>query len=512
MNITNNENKTNITNTIKKNSNYSPNMENKNMKKISQTNVRKNVKVLEFEDVISREQLLKENKTNFNKSISSNIINFSIYDKKNIINISNENINIDNLNNNGNINNDKNNNLNDTNKKSIVENSVLLEKNDYYINNTNTYNNKISNDATLNIISPRNSEEQILSNLPLKNENGKDNKIEDEKEDETIKKNNSINEKQNDASNIINTNPININYEINKGKEKEENIIETKKENSKINEVNNDETINNDNNDINSDFSKDFYSKTMKINKNKTSFNNYNTNFNDIKLNYLTEFYSPNPNKSLLLEQQNKIINEKKSEKTQENNNKEKIENEEEEEKEELEDEVGSIDEFNNVNDNRSVLSTYIFSSIHLTENKSVAPSVGTKTDCQDINSNFNDAVSNRGGIGLIPKGMNSKEFEFKFDKGMNFIPFINGPKNNNNKMNVNILNIQMNNSIKKMKEKISEKDKLIKKNNDNIIHMKKKIKIIDDESKQYERWIQKEEDENERLVCLLNYLMGKKS
>ena len=61
------------------------------------------------------------------------------------------------------------------------------------------------------------------------------------------------------------------------------------------------------------------------------------------------------------------------------------------------------------------------------------------------------------------------------------------------------------------MKEKISEKDKLIKKNNDNIIHMKKKIKIIDDESKQYERWIQKEEDENERLVCLLNYLMGKK-
>ena len=106
---------------------------------------------------------------------------------------------------------------------------------------------------------------------------------------------------------------------------------------------------------------------------------------------------------------------------------------------------------------------------------------------------------------------MNSKEFEFKFDKGMNFIPFINGPKNNNNKMNVNILNIQMNNSIKKMKEKISEKDKLIKKNNDNIIHMKKKIKIIDDESKQYERWIQKEEDENERLVCLLNYLMGKK-
>ena len=109
--------------------------------------------------------------------------------------------------------------------------------------------------------------------------------------------------------------------------------------------------------------------------------------------------------------------------------NKKNEDNEEENVKDELEDEVGSIDEFNNVNDNRSVLSTYIFSSIHLTENKSVAPSVGTKTDCQDINSNFNDAVSNRGGIGLIPKGMNSKEFEFKFDKGMNFIPFINGPK-----------------------------------------------------------------------------------
>ena len=37
---------------------------------------------------------------------------------------------------------------------------------------------------------------------------------------------------------------------------------------------------------------------------------------------------------------------------------------------------------------------------------------------------------------------------------------------------------------------------------------MKKKIKKIDEENKQYEGWIEKEQDENQRLTYLLNYLM----
>lgn len=52
---------------------------------------------------------------------------------------------------------------------------------------------------------------------------------------------------------------------------------------------------------------------------------------------------------------------------------------------------VGSIDEFKGANDNRSVLSSYIFTSVHLTENKSIAPSVYTKSDYQELISNYGD-------------------------------------------------------------------------------------------------------------------------
>ena len=125
--------------------------------------------------------------------------------------------------------------------------------------------------------------------------------------------------------------------------------------------------------------------------------------------------------------------------------------------------------------------------------------------------SNYNDITSNKGGAKLIPPCINNKEFEFRFDKGMNFIPFINGPKNNNNQNVNNFINYQMNNSIKKMREKINETNKLIKTNNDNINNIKKKISNIEEESKQYDRWIQKEEEENERLIHFLNFLLENK-
>ena len=94
----------------------------------------------------------------------------------------------------------------------------------------------------------------------------------------------------------------------------------------------------------------------------------------------------------------------------------------------------------------------------------------------------------------------------------MNFIPYLNGPKNYQNNPSINnFLNIQYNNEIKKMKEKINNKDLLIKKNNDNIINIKQKIKNFEEESKQYERWIEKESEDNKNLMFLLNYLMQNK-
>ena len=38
---------------------------------------------------------------------------------------------------------------------------------------------------------------------------------------------------------------------------------------------------------------------------------------------------------------------------------------------------------------------------------------------------------------------------------------------------------------------------------------MKKKIEIMDNEERQYQRWIEKEEEENENLIYLLNFLMN---
>ena len=88
-------------------------------------------------------------------------------------------------------------------------------------------------------------------------------------------------------------------------------------------------------------------------------------------------------------------------------------------------------------------------------------------------------------------------------------MPYLN--RNNNMNMNNYYWNSQMNNAIKKMKEKINNKETLINKNNQKINGMKQKIKKIEEESKQYEKWIEKEDEENKKLRFLLNYLTDNK-
>ena len=98
--------------------------------------------------------------------------------------------------------------------------------------------------------------------------------------------------------------------------------------------------------------------------------------------------------------------------------------------------------------------------------------------------------------MGIIPVELkNNKEVEIRMD---------NLHRNSKNYF----ISMRMN-EIKRKKEKINEKEKLIKNNYDNIDKMKKKIEIMDNEERQYQRWIEKEEEENENLIYLLNFLMN---
>ena len=215
----------------------------------------------------------------------------------------------------------------------------------------------------------------------------------------------------------------------------------------------------------------------------------------------MTEFYSniPQEKESILLEE-NKSSNNKEQKSTDKDNEEENI-------KDELEDEVGSIDEFHNINDNRSIISSYVFTSVHLTESRSIAQSTYSKSEYQDGISNYNDLTSSRGGLNFIHSLTNNKEFEFRIDKDANFIPFLKDSKNLQFKHNNSIIfNMQIN--IKKLKEKIEDKNKLINDNIKEITELKVKIKDIEEESKQYERWIENEEAEKEKLTCFLNFLM----
>ena len=79
---------------------------------------------------------------------------------------------------------------------------------------------------------------------------------------------------------------------------------------------------------------------------------------------------------------------------------------------EEIEDEVGSIDEFNNANDNRSILSSYIFSSVRPTEsNKSFVSSIYGRSESQDLLSNYNEIMSNKG-MRILPVDINNTNKE----------------------------------------------------------------------------------------------------
>ena len=104
--------------------------------------------------------------------------------------------------------------------------------------------------------------------------------------------------------------------------------------------------------------------------------------------------------------------------------------------------------------------------------------------------------MSNKG-MRIFPVYMNNnnKEVEIRMD---------NLYKNSKNYF----LSMQMN-QIKKLKDKITDKEKIINNNYSSIEKLKNKMEKMEEEGRQYERWIEKEEEENENLVYLLNFLIG---
>jgi hypothetical protein len=406
----------------------------------------RNINKFELEDKISQEQLLWKNKSNLNKSINSNIINTN-----------------PNLIQNNNIKEENNNKIN-----SLTNNIPKVEKN---INPINNLMNKIPVNIDNGITCDKEKEE-IPHNKEIINNDIKP--IKSQRENRTIQqklnsKFSSVNNDNNSFNSVVEL-KANLNN-IKQNLIKENKII--KKE-----EVNNIEEIN----DINNlETKRDMLDKTDVLESQSLKGNN-NSNLDikeGIKLNYLTEFYP-----SIL-----KSENKKEEESKKPSMKKESL-------SEEIEDEVGSIDEFNNANDNRSILSSYIFSSVRPTEsNKSFVSSIYGRSESQDLLSNYNEIMSNKG-MRILPVDINNtnKEVEIKMD---------NLYRNSKNYF----ISMQMN-QVRKMKEKIGEKEKQIKNNYDSIEKMKKKIEKMENEGRQYERWIEKEEEENENLIYLLNFLI----
>jgi len=468
---------------------------------LNSRSIRKELFEFEFEENITKDQFIqKQNRSNYTRNIFTKKNSQSDIEKRmkeftknnnNQIKSNNSNVFKENIRNKiySNSYNNK-----DNKSRNIIINNNLIQKNE--LCSHSDYDNEINSIFNTNKLNTENKENKTIPN----NKSGNSNKIENKNINIQIKEKN---ENIMDNINLFfsDKNRINDNYddENHMNIEKTENSISTVKEGENNINLNERENLNDENNiinDINSENDENKYSKTYNKKrelKNKAEFDN---NTVVPKLNYLSEFYSNIPQ-----EKDGKSTNNKDQKSIEKDNEEESI-------KDELEDEVGSIDEFHNINDNRSIISSYIFTSVNLTDSRSIAQTAYTKSEYHDGISNYNDLTSSRGGLNFIHSLTKSKEFEFRIDKDANFVPFLKESRNFQYKHNSIAFNMQINNSIKKIKEKIEDKNKLINDNKKEIIELEEKIKDVEEESRQYEEWIEKEEAEKKELICFLNFLM----
>ena len=198
----------------------------------------------------------------------------------------------------------------------------------------------------------------------------------------------------------------------------------------------------------------------------------------------------------------------------------------------EIEEEHESDGESKKINDSKSIISNYIVAPlIGIQDIKSFAPSIYSKSEFKDNISNINDLTSNKPGGILLTPGINETEIEIMNENGKEFKSFIETPRASgtynkgftHKNINYNTINSNMNNNyyikfsstnnksmnykMKNICDQINNTASEIKKLNERIMTIDDKIQIYEECSKKYELWIEKEEEENELLINMLNFL-----
>ena len=277
-----------------------------------------------------------------------------------------------------------------------------------------------------------------------------------------------------------------------------------------------------------------------KINKKNDILSKSQQDFDNIeyKLNYIDENYFKDKNNTNIIKKEINEINNIKENIDTNNNN---INKNTEKEKEnnlivnnilDLEGDIESADdeeESKKINDSKSIISNYIVSPLlpHNEKIRSNTQSIFSRTELnfnfrefKENISNFNEIMSNKGSF--IPNSnYNETEIEIMNENGKEFCSFIETPrasgvynkkiKNKNTNYNFNMTNTynfkNMNLKIKKIKDKINQNAKDIQKTNEKINKLDEQIKEYENCSKQYEMWIEKEEEESEILINMINFL-----
>ena len=274
----------------------------------------------------------------------------------------------------------------------------------------------------------------------------------------------------------------------------------------------------------------------------------------DQKLNYINEKYfegNINTNSNMIINNVNtetKKENENLDNNTNINNIQTNQENDEDKsklnhsltKKEEMEKNIldleGEIEEADEeecskkINDTKSIMSNYIINPLIGTK---VCPSPTPQPpymraefnfnirDSKENLSNINNEIMSNKGSYFRPNvsNYNETEIEIMNENGRDFSSFIETPrasgvynkrmkyKNDNYNMN-NTYNFKnMNLKMKKIRDKINQNAKEIQRVNEKINNLDEQIKEYENCNKQYDMWIEKEEEESEMLINMLNFL-----
>ena len=194
------------------------------------------------------------------------------------------------------------------------------------------------------------------------------------------------------------------------------------------------------------------------------------------------------------------------------------------------------VSENKNINDSKSIVSNNIISPLMNSQSRDIfsyGASINSKNTFKDSNLNIND-LSNSKERFFIPHGKNDTEIEIINENGKEFKSFIETPRasgnfnkrlshkniiyNSGNKKCINnnynnnygynkSFSTQISLEMKNIWDKINYKSKEIKIINEKIKELDNNIQKCEEINKKYQLWIEKEENENEILMNLLNYL-----